>query len=97
MLRRAGAWPRDQVDRQIVADVTAGTGSIIDRPEAWPTLAEGTPYPDADGDGMDDGWEVARGLSAADAADRNADRDQDGYTELEEFLEALTEGRRPID
>jgi hypothetical protein len=48
--------------------------------------ADAEPYPDRDGDGMDDGWERVRGLSATNAADRNSDRDRDGYTNLEKFL-----------
>ena len=47
----------------------------------WPTLANGTPYADADKDGMDDKWEAARGITNG-----NADADGDGYTNLEEFL-----------
>jgi len=41
---------------------------------------------DTDQDGMPDSWEQARGLNARDAADGNADRDGDGYTNLEEYL-----------
>ena len=69
-----------------------GTGRLIDDPSevgGWPSLANGTPYPDADRDGMDDGWERSRGLDPANANDRNLDRDGDGYTELEEFLNEL--------
>ena len=35
---------------------------------------------------MPDQWERRHGLSSNDAADRNADDDQDGYTNLEEYL-----------
>ncbi|HEX8568624.1 MAG TPA: hypothetical protein VF699_01695, partial [Caulobacteraceae bacterium] len=45
VLRNAGArpWERDEIDRRIVADVVAGTGSIIDSEEAvggYPKHAE---------------------------------------------------------
>jgi hypothetical protein len=89
-LAKVGAFPRDAADQRIVADVRNGTGGIIDNPSqvgGWPTIAGGTPYPDADKDGMDDDWELGQGLSPKDAADRNGDRDGDGYTNLEEFLE----------
>ena len=86
---RAGAAPRDPVDARVVANAQNGSGAVIDSPSAvggWPLLATGQPYPDADKDGMDDGWEQTRGLSPANAADRNGDLDADGYTNLEEFL-----------
>ena len=40
---------------------------------------------------MDDGCERAGGLDPADPEDRNGDRDGDGYTNLEEFLNELGE------
>jgi hypothetical protein len=40
---------------------------------------------DTDGDGMDDGWEYANGLDAADGDDRNLDSDNDGLTNFEEY------------
>ncbi|MGB3807186.1 MAG: hypothetical protein WA936_08305 [Erythrobacter sp.] len=83
----AGAFPRDAADRRAVSNFRNCSGAIIDRPSqvgGWPALAGGTPYPDADGDGMSDDWEAATRLS-----DPNADHDGDGYTNLEEFLNEL--------
>ncbi len=81
---------RDAVDERIVKDTKNGTGrNNISSPLAvggWPSIAMGTPYPDKDKDGMDDNWEKAVGLNANDDSDRNGDRDGDGYTNLEEFL-----------
>ena len=44
---------------------------------------------DTDGDGMPNHWEAAHGLDASDDADGRADRDSDGYTNLEEYLGSL--------
>lgn len=89
VLATSGAFPRDAADARVVAYVKSGGGQIVDDPSqvgGWPTIAGGTPYPDADADGMDDSWELSRALSPTNAADRNADRNNDGYTNLEEFL-----------
>jgi len=90
VLATAGALPRDATDRRIVSSVRNRAGRMTASAELLPSsaafVADDLPYPDRDGDGMDDGWERIRGLSAADGADRNGDRDGDGYTNLEEFL-----------
>jgi len=83
----AGAFPRDVSDQRVLVDFLNCRGSIIDDPSqvgGWPSLATGTPYADADGDGMDDVWEASRGISSG-----TADADGDGYTNLEEFLNEL--------
>jgi hypothetical protein len=41
---------------------------------------------DSDLDGMPDAWETQFGLDPNDASDASSDRDNDGYTALEEFL-----------
>jgi hypothetical protein len=41
---------------------------------------------DSDGDGMPDDWEKARGLNPNNPSDGSADTDEDGYTNVEEFL-----------
>jgi hypothetical protein len=38
---------------------------------------------------MPDAWEAAHGLNPEDPADSAADRDGDGYTNLEEYLNSL--------
>ena len=62
---------------------------LIDHPDevgGWPTLAPGEPPADADRDGLPDDWESERGLDPDDASDAWADRDGDGWSNLEEFL-----------
>ena len=38
---------------------------------------------------MPDEWETEQGLNINDASDRNSDNDEDGYTNLEEYLNSL--------
>lgn len=45
---------------------------------------------DSDQDGMPDTWEEQAGLDPNDAADRNGDRNSDGWTNLEEYINSLT-------
>lgn len=50
---------------------------------------KGTPYADADGDGMPDAWEAKHGLNPKDASDSAADLNGDGYTNIEDFIHGL--------
>jgi len=54
----------------------------------WPILAAGTPPPDSDHDGMPDSWEAARGLNP-NLNDSAQDRNGDGYTNIEEYINGL--------
>jgi hypothetical protein len=38
---------------------------------------------------MPDSWETARGLDRNNAADANSDRDHDGYTNIEAYLNSF--------
>lgn len=95
VMARAGAGPvRDAVDARIVAGVRDRTGRIIDSQAqvgGWPDLAPGEPWIDGDGDGMPDAWETAHGLNPADPADGPADRNGDGFTNLEDWLNSLAD------
>jgi autotransporter-associated beta strand protein len=94
---------RDRVDQRLIEEVTSlGTsGQIIsnesDPPMNWSGQVAGdstpapSPSPDADFDGMPDYWEVAVGLDP-NAADHNGDADNNGYTNLEDYLNALVPG-----
>ncbi|RJQ68904.1 MAG: pectate lyase [Desulfobacteraceae bacterium] len=94
VLANAGANPQspDPVDARVIREVKNGTGRIIDKVSevgGWPTLATGTAPVDSDGDGMPDSWEIARGLNPNYAADANSDRDNDGYTNIEEYINSF--------
>ena len=83
---------RDAVDIRIINEVRTCKGKIIDSPSevgGWPTLAAGTAPTDSDKDGMPDSWETANGLNAKSNLDGPLDKDGDGYTNLEEYLNEL--------
>jgi pectate lyase len=80
---------RDAVDLRVIADVRQGRTRVISDPAevgGWPVLEAGTPVVDNDHDGMPDDWERRYLLDPADPGDGPADSDEDGYTNLEEYL-----------
>jgi autotransporter-associated beta strand protein len=94
VLSRVGArpWKRDPVDLRVTAHAITGTGAIIDSTAqvgGYPVLATAPAPVDSDNDGLPDEWELALGLPTG-SADNNGDRDGDGYTNLEEYLEWLS-------
>lgn len=56
----------------------------------YPEVSRGADW-DPDNDGMPSQWELQNGHDPNDPADRNADADGDGYTNLEEYLNQLVE------
>ena len=102
VLQQAGcSLKRDLVDVRIIDEIRQGTATygrswagggkgIIDSQAdvgGWPELKSSTAVPDEDHDGMDDRWELAKGLSPKDPQDNNSI--QDGYTNLEHYLNSL--------
>jgi pectate lyase len=90
VLAGAGATlpSRDPVDSRVVSDTQNGTGSWINTENdvgGFPTLASGTAPSDTDHDGIPDEWESAHGLDPI-KNDSAADRDGDGYTNVEEYI-----------
>ncbi|MBI5693803.1 MAG: pectate lyase [Verrucomicrobia bacterium] len=93
VLTLAGAsLRRDAVDHRVVADLRTRRGRLLNSPAqvgGWPVLRPGPPQLDQDRDGMADAWELAHGLNPRDPSDCNGDRNADGYTNLEEYLNSL--------
>ncbi len=58
----------------------------------WPNYTTYNLPVDTDHDGMPDDWEKAHGLNPNDPEDRNGDFNGDGYTNLEKYLNSLTNG-----
>jgi hypothetical protein len=80
---------RDSVDARIISEVREHRGSIIDSQQqvgGWPDLKSIAAPKDSDGDGMPDEWERRFGLNPTDPSDANLDKDHDGYTNIEEYL-----------
>jgi hypothetical protein len=80
---------RDSVDRRIIDEIRSGQGSIINSQKdvgGWPVYKTTKAPLDNDRDGMADKWELVHGLSATDPTDHKNDADEDGYTNLEEYL-----------
>jgi len=90
---------RDSLDARILQEVTDGdytygTNGIISAVSdtaGWPTLNSTTPPTDTDNDGIPNEWELCRGLNPNDPEDGSADPDGDGYTNIEDYLNYLTE------
>ncbi|MHC4517171.1 MAG: hypothetical protein ACYTAS_01160, partial [Planctomycetota bacterium] len=77
---------------RVIADVRNRTGRLIDSQDevgGWPLLRTRGVRADSDRDGMADAWEGAHGLDPGDPADGAQDRDRDGYTNLEEYINSL--------
>jgi hypothetical protein len=79
----------DAVDERLVQEYINGTGQLPydeDSVSGFPTIAQGAPYTDSDHDGMPDAWETTYGFNPDDPSDGPQDADNDGYTNIEEFL-----------
>jgi hypothetical protein len=99
VLAHAGAsFPmRDIIDARIAHDVMDRTGHSIsdtsEQPEGgWPPLNSLPALADNDNDGMPDDWELAMCLDPNDANDANGDLDNDGYTNIEAYINWLPTG-----
>lgn len=106
VISQAGAIlpKRDALDTRIVHETLTGTAQyggnygtasgIIDSQQTvggWVILESTTPPDDTDSDGMPDAWEENMGLDKNDPSDRNGDITENGYTNLEDYLNGLVE------
>ncbi|WP_438037615.1 pectate lyase [Sorangium sp. So ce128] len=98
VMKRAGAslW-RDPVDdflMEELASLGAEGATISDEkslglPNTVGDIPGGSAPADTDQDGMPDAWEVSASLDPHDPEDRNGDRNGDGWTNLEEYINSL--------
>ncbi|MBN1352616.1 T9SS type A sorting domain-containing protein [candidate division KSB1 bacterium] len=95
-LADAGAipWQRDEVDVRLINHIKQGTGQVIDSQEqvgGYQSIDVITRPPDwdSDNDGMPDEFEILMGFNPEDSTDGNGDADNDGYTNLEAYLNSL--------
>lgn len=94
----ATPWNRGEVDQLLHDDVANRTGAIISHENqlvargisngGFGLLGGGSAPIDTDRDGIPNAWEVKHGTNPF-AANNNGDFDQDGYTDLEEYLNDL--------
>ncbi len=88
---------RDPVDARVVADVGAGTGSLIDDPSqvgGWPEIDPGSPCADTDWDGLPDAWEDLHGSDPLDPTGihgANGDVDGDCYDNIESWFNPMVD------
>ena len=84
---------RDPLDQRIIDDFRKGTGSIVDSQKqvgGWPVYTYQEIPADTDQDGIPDIWEKSHGLNPANPVDAQEIRSQDGYSNLEAYLNSLT-------
>ena len=91
VLNGAGAVlpARDPVDRRIINEIRTGKGAIINSQKdvgGWPVYNSTKAPVDKDRDGMADEWERAHGLNPKNPDDHKNDADNDGYTNIEEYV-----------
>ena len=97
VLANAGArLPKlDAVDTRLLGDFFDGGAYNINNVGQFPTLQTYNVRQDSDNDGMPDDWERAHGLNPNDASDNTQDRDGDGYTNIEEWINSIGGGDLP--
>jgi hypothetical protein len=72
--------PIDSYKQGIITDVSQVGG--------YPEY-KGTPHKDSDNDGMPDEYEIKKGLNPKDAKDASLDKDKNGYSNIEDYLNAV--------
>jgi pectate lyase len=90
VLESAGATlpKRDAIDARIIEEVRSGKVGLINSQKdvgGWPRYRNSAAPKDTDNDGMPDAWETEHGFKVK-KDDHLDDPDDDGYPNLEEFL-----------
>ncbi|MBT2163198.1 Ig-like domain-containing protein [Zobellia barbeyronii] len=85
----------DPIDKRVIEDYFNSTGNTIKSESSvggYPTInSKSRPESfDFDSDGMEDSWEVENGFDPENPNDGNSDKNNDGYTNLEDYLHQLT-------
>jgi len=99
LMKSGSSLVRDKVDERLIKSIINGTGKVIDSQkdvggwDFYPSLVRPAGF-DTDLDGMPDEWERKVDLNPKDPADGNKDRNEDGFTNLEEYLNSLTQQNR---
>ena len=70
---------------KMIDEISKGIITHPDQVGGYPNY-QGKPYLDADQDGMPDSWEKKHDLDPQDPSDASGDADEDGYTNIEEFI-----------
>ena len=97
VLVQAGPRPLDAVDARILKDFFDRGGHDPNNLGKFPELKTYNIPKDSDNDGMPDDWEVAHDLNPNDGTDHNKDRDGDGYTNIEEWINSIGGESPPPD
>ena len=95
-LKKSGcSLVRDSIDKRIIKSIINKTGKVIDSQndvggfDLYPSVVR-LPGFDTDQDGMPDRWEKKVGLNPKDPSDGNKDPNNDGFTNLEKYINSLT-------
>jgi len=88
---------RDAVDERLIESIRKNTAKVIDSQDEvagwdrYPSIVRPPDF-DTDRDGMPDEWERKFDLNPNNPSDGNQDRNDDGFTNLEDYLNSLTQG-----
>ena len=85
---------RDVIDKRIIGYLASlGKDGRIVKTEAevggQPNITSAHALPDTDGDGIPDAWEISHGLDPKNSKDANRVLKENGYTNLENYLNGL--------
>jgi pectate lyase len=93
VLKNAGAsLKRDNVDQRLISEIASlgKLGEIVSKEKEIPAIRVADRQArDRDDDGLPDQWEKKNGLNPNRAGDTQIDKDGDGYTSIEEYINSL--------